>query len=255
MARPRSQPATAAIDRFAAGIRPVEKLDPWVKILVYGENGAGKTRFAASSPKVLIIDVNEKGTRSAYGSHAHKREVRTFDEIGLAYWYLKAGGHPYKTVAIDTITAMHACAMDKVMKEAENRDPTREKSQPSQPIYGRAGKLVEGMLYFFRNLDMHVVFLAQERKEKDEDGNVVEIVPSLPEGCRGAATACTGIIGHMRPRKVGREWVDEMLTGNSKLYKTKEQTHELKSLTRNPTMPLVIRAWNRKVAAQNDADN
>jgi hypothetical protein len=245
MARPRTQPTTAEIERFAEGIQSVDKLDPWVKILVYGDTGSGKTRFAASAPKVLIIDVREKGTRSAIGSRAHKREVGTFDQIGLAYWYLKAGNHPYKTVAIDTVTAMHSAAMDKVMKEAENRDPTREKSQPSQQVYGRANKLVEGMLLAFRNLPMHVIFLAQERKEKDEEGDVREITIALPEGARGPAAGCVGIIGHIRPKRVGGKWVDELFTGNSRLYKTKERTHELKAVIRKPTMPDIIRSWNR----------
>lgn len=246
MARPRTQPSTAAIESFAKGIQPVEKLDPWVKLLAYGDNGSGKTRLAASFPKVLILDIKEKGTRSTVGSHAHKREVNTFDEVGLAYWFLKGGDHPYKTIAIDTVTAMHLAAMDKVMQEAENRDPAREKSQPSQPIYGRAGKLVEAMLYAFRNLDMHVVFLAQERKEKDEEGEVTEIVPALPDGCRGALTACAGIIGHTRPKKVGTKWVDELFVGKSKLYKTKDRTFALKANTRNPNGPDLIRAWNRR---------
>ncbi len=246
MARPRTQPSTAAIEQFAKGIQSVDKLDPWVKLVEYGDNGSGKTRLAASFPKVLIIDVREKGTRSAVGSRAHKREVSNFDEIGLAYWYLKSGEHPYRSVAIDTVTAMHAAAMDKVMKEAEDRDPVREKSQPTQPIYGRAGKLTEAMLLAFRNLPMHVIFVAQERKEKNEDGEVVEIVPALPEQARGCLLACGGITGHTRRRKVGDKWVDELFTGDSKLYKTKDKTYELKSVTRNPTGSNLIRAWNRR---------
>ena len=246
MARPRTQPSTAAIAQFSEGIQSVDKLDPWVKILVYGDNGSGKTRLAASFPKVLIIDVREKGTRSTVGSRAHKREVNTFDEIGLAYWYLKSGDHPYKSVAIDTVTAMHSAAMDKVMKEAEDRDPAREKSQPSQPIYGRAGKLVGAMLLAFRNLDMHIILVAQERKEKNEDNEVTEIVPSLPEGCRGDLLACGGITGHTRRRKMGSQWVDELFTGDSKLYKTKDKTNNLKPITRNPNGSDIIRAWNRR---------
>jgi len=229
----------------------VDKLDPWVKILVYGDNGTGKTRFAASAPKVLIIDVREKGTRSTVGSRAHKREVSTFDEINLAYWYLKSGDHPYKTVAIDTVTMLHAAAMDKVMEEAEDRDPAREKKQPSQPIYGRAGKLVEAMCFAFRNLPMHVVFLAQERRVKDDDGSVTEITADLPEGCRAALCDIVGITGNARRRKVNGKWVDELFTGDSRLYKTDECTNELKPITRNPTMPYIIRAWNRRLTDGN----
>jgi hypothetical protein len=246
MVRPRTQPSSETIERFAQGIQSVDKLDPWAKILVYGDNGTGKTRFAASAPKVLIIDVREKGTRSTVGSHAHKREVSSFDEIGLAYWYLKSGNHPYKTVAIDTVTMMHAAAMEKVMQEAEARDPTREKSQPTQQIYGRAGKLTEAMLFAFRNLPMHVIFVAQERKVKNEDNEVTEVTADLPEQARGAACDIVGIIGYTRRKRVNGKWTDELFTGDSKLYKTKDRTNELRAVTRNPTMPGIIRAWNRR---------
>src|ERR1700748_1749295 len=248
MARARTRPSTAEIDKFAAGIKSVKKLDPWVKLIAYGDNGSGKTRLGASFPKALILDIKEKGTRSAADSHAHKREVETWDEIGAAYWYLKSGDHPYKTIVLDTVTAMHMAAMDKVLEEAEDRDPTLEKSKPTQPIYGRAGKLMEGMLYAFRNLHLHVVFLAQERKKKDDDGDVTEIVPALPEGCRGALTACGGVIGHMRPKKVGRRWIDELYVGKSRLYKTKDRTFELGTALKKPTGPDIIRAWNRRRA-------
>lgn len=246
MARPRTQPMTRDIERFAAGIESVDKLRPWVNICAYADNGGGKTRFGASAPKALIIDIRELGTRSAVGSRAHKREVKSFDEINLAYWYLKSGDHPYKTVVIDTVTALHAAAMDKVMKEAEERDPGNEGARPTQPIYFRAGKLTEGMLLAFRNLDMHVVFLAQERKVKDEEGEVLEICPDLPEGARATLTDCVGIIGYLRRRRVGGKWIDEMIAHDHKLYKTKDRTYELTKIIRNPTMPNIIRAWNRR---------
>lgn len=240
---------TRDIERFAAGIQSVDKLRPWVNICVYGDNGSGKTRFGASGPKCLIIDVRELGTRSAVGSKSHKREVSTFDEINLAYWYLKSGDHPYKTVVIDTVTGMHSAAMDKVMKEAEDRDPGNESARPTQPIYFRAGKLTEGMLLAFRNLDMHVVFLAQERKEKDkESGEVIEVCPDLPAAARTTLTDCVGIIGRMRRRRVAGKWIDEMFIGDHNLYKTKDRVYEFpKPTIRNPTMPYIIRAWNRRL--------
>jgi hypothetical protein len=247
-ARARTQPMARQIDLFAKGIESVDNLRPYVSICAYADNGGGKTRFGASAPKTLIIDIKEKGTRSAFGSRAHKREVRSFDEVNLAYWYLKSGDHPYKTVVLDTVTNLYAAAMAKVMKEEEDRDPGNETSRPTQPIYFRAGKLIEGMLLAFANLDMHVVFLAQERRVKDkETGDVTEICPDLPEAARGTLTDCVGIIAYLRRRKIGSKWVDEMITGDHKLYKVKDRTFELKPLTRNPTMPMIIRAWNRRL--------
>lgn len=252
MAQSATQPSSVALRRFARGIRSVNKLPPYVKTLAYGDNGSGKTRFAASAPGVLIVDIREKGTRSAAGSKAHVREVSTFDEIGLAYWYLKAGNHPFKSVALDTITALHLAALDKVMKEKEERDPTREKKLATIKEHYKAGKLTEGMLTMFRNLPMHVVFLAQERKEKDEDGNVENIYPDMPDKAGATAAALTGIIGHMERRRVKGKWTDTMLVGDSKMYKTKDRTYLLGSRVIQPTMPDMIRAWNTRRSHADD---
>jgi AAA domain len=247
MTRPRTQPTASAIEHFAAGIQSVDKLRPWVSICIYGRNGSGKTRFGASSPKCLIVDVREKGTRSAVGSRAHKREVNTFDEINLAYWYLKAGDHPYRTVVIDTVTNLYSTAMDKVKEEVEERDPGNEAARPTLPLYFRAGKLTEGMLLAFRNLDMHVVFLAQEKRVKDSGGEIIEVCPDLPEAARAALTDCVGIIGHIRRRRVQGKWRDELLSGDDKLHTVKDKTNELSRITPHPTMPTIIRAWNRRL--------
>lgn len=38
--------------------------DPWLKVLVYGESGSGKTSWAARSPRPLIISLEEQGIAS-----------------------------------------------------------------------------------------------------------------------------------------------------------------------------------------------
>lgn len=248
--------------RNAAAIRKmivsVDDADPWVNILIYGRNGMGKTRFGASAPNPLIVDVNEEGTRSAKGSGAKKYPVSKWADIGDIYWYLKAGDHPHETVVLDTITAMNALCLKFCLGEAEDRDPNREVGMPDRRTYGRAGELMRAQLLAFRNLPMHVVFLAQERVIKDEDTDEPVLhTPDLPAGSRGTAMGSVSYIGRIYSQEVKtrnkttkvitKKWEDRLLIGPHEEYDTKDRTNSLggsEGVLRNPTMAKVITANN-----------
>lgn len=235
----------------------VDIADPYVKIMVYGRNGAGKTRFSASAPKVIIGDINEEGTRSAKGSGAKKFPINRWTDIGDLYWYLKAGDHAFESVALDTLTAMNRLCLKMVLGEAEDRDPNREIGLPDRRAYGRAGELMREQLLAFRNLPMHVIFTAQERVIKDEDTDEPVLhTPDLPAGSRGVAMGSVGIIGRVfqkevKFRKKGTKeiqtrWEDRLLVGPHEEFDTKDRTYNLGTVVRRPTMPLIIDAWNKE---------
>lgn len=255
MAKPTSQ-AKASAD-IAKRIRSVDELSPYMKALVYGRNGSGKTRLGASAPNVLIIDVNEEGTRSAVGTGAQVIECKKFDEVAHVFWYLKAGNHDYESFSLDTITALQQAAIRKVLGEQENRDPTREPSMPDRRTWGRANQLVTGLLMDFRNLPMHGIFLAQERTVSEDDSEEAAFhCPDLPNGSRMVATSITGIIGRMYSREVTvknrktkkseSKWVDLMLVGPHEDYDTKDRTGQLGQVVVRPTVPKLIQAWENR---------
>lgn len=233
MAKRADKPIAKAAAEVAKRIKPVEEASSKAKVLIYGRNKTGKTVFASTADKVLLVDVDEEGSRSAH-SGAHVLEVRSFDEVAAIYWWLKAhtqkGDCPYNAVAIDTITALHAAAIRKVLGEAEDRDPTREPATPDRRIWGRANQLVNNLLMDFRNLNMHVIFLAQERVIVDEDTDEAALhTVNLPAGARGTALGCVGLIGRIflkevkvkrGPDKGKTRWTAVLLVGPHEQYDT-----------------------------------
>lgn len=250
MAKKQDTPISKKAEQIAKRIKPVEEASPYAKVLVYGRNKTGKTVFASTAEDVLLIDVDEEGSRSAHHG-AHVLEVRTFDEVAAAYWYLKAGNHPYKAVAIDTITALHAAAMRKVLGEAEDRDPTRETATPDRRIWGRANQLVNNLVMDFRNLPMHVIFLSQERVIEDEDTDEPALhTVNLPAGARGTALGAVGLIGRIflkevkikkGPKKGKTKWTAILLVGPHEMYDTGNRIG-LPQLIR-ADMKTIIEAW------------
>jgi len=226
VAKQTDKPIARAAAEVAKRIRPVEEVSTYAKVLVYGRNKTGKTVFASTTEDVLIVDIDEEGTRSALHG-AKVIEVRSFDEVAAVYWYLKAGKHNHKAVAIDTLTALHAAAIRKVLGEAEDRDPTRERAQPDRRVWGRANQLVNQLVMDFRNLPMHVIFLAQERVIEDEEGEEPALhTVNLPAGARGTALGAVGLIGRifLKERQVKgsrkTKWTAVLLVGPHEQYDT-----------------------------------
>lgn len=243
---------SARAEQVAKRIKSVDEANKYVKILVYGKNKKGKTRFASTAPDCLIIDIDEEGTRSASGSGSDVLEVNTFDDVAHIYWWLKAGNHEYRSVALDTVTALQNAALRKVLGEAEDRDPTRELAMPDRRIWGRANQLVKGLLLDFRNLPMHVIFLAQEREVKDDDDEESSTFHTvdLPAGSRATALGSVGIIGRIYLREVPRkgakakpEWEARMLVGPHEDYDSGNRINGLPVIVRDPTMPKFMKAW------------
>ena len=243
-----------SIKSLVKRIHPVDDFGPHAKILVFGNNASGKTRFCCTAPKVLVLDINEFGTRSGVGTGARTVELETWEDVASAYWYLQSGKHKYESVAIDGAGGMYQLAMNLVLEEADKRDPARPSKQPSQREYGRANELFKGMVLAYRNLPMHVIFTAIPRELKDADTEeITEVTVSLPAGARGALLGAVGIIGYMEPEerrikkdgRTTRQWVDTMIVGrNRNGIRTKDRTNNLGDVVVRPTMPRVIDAWN-----------
>lgn len=244
-------------DKIEAQIFDISEASPHVRLLVYGKNGKGKTRLAASFPKTLIVDVREDGTRSARQFKGTKVfRVNKWEDIAAIYWYLQRGDHPFESVAIDTITGLNNLALLRAMKENSDRDPNKDPKQPAQRDWLKASKLMEGILLQFRNLPMHVIFTAQERQTGDpEEGEDIMHVPDLNNAVRGVAMSAVGIIGRIYQKEVklkdkrGKRktrWVTCMLVGPHEEYETKDRTAGSGVLGRiavNPDGKMIIKSW------------
>lgn len=258
-------PKARAIAAVKKRIVPVSEAEPHIKVLVYGRNGMGKTRFAATAPKPLLIDISEKGTKSIRTyKGVEVYPARTWKEVVWAYWFLKAGGHDYESVILDTLTGMQNVCMVQVLKESGDRDPTKDPKTASMRDWGKLAQLMKEQLLNFRNLPLHVVFTAQERTYDNEEEERVERVPDLSPGSRATATACVDIIGRMYRKekrwaaKGGREkkvWETRMLVGPHDDYITKDRTGVLGRIVVDPTIPDILERMNGNATTEEEQEH
>lgn len=200
-------PTSSKVERAQAKVQDVGDTFEWLKILVYGMNGKGKTRFGASGPRpVLVVDCNEKGTLSIRNYPDVKRfPIEVWSDIDLAYWYLQKNPDGYQTVVIDTVTSLAQLCMKFVLGDEASRDPTKDPSMPGRREWGKVGELMKTQILQFRNLDMNVVYLAQERRgfqDDNTDDEDPDIFPDVSPSVRGTLTAAVDVIGHVYVREV-----------------------------------------------------
>lgn len=237
--RKSTAPTTATkVERAQARISDVSDTFDWLKILVYGQNGKGKTRFGASGPKpVLVIDCNEKGTLSIRNYPEVKRfPIEVWSDIDLAYWYLQKNPDGYQTVVVDTVTSLAQLCMKFVLGDEASRDPTKDPMMPGKREWGKVGELMKTQILQFRNLPMHVVFLAQERRgfTDDADEEAPEVFPEVSPSVRTTLTASVDVIGRVSVKEVvskdekGKKGVASyeyrMQIGPSERYLTKDRS-------------------------------
>lgn len=128
------------------------------KMLIYGESGTGKTRFASTFPKVIFADI-DKGM-SSVDRKVDAVDIETFEQLQDLYEFLRESEHSYETVVIDTLNEMQRIAMHATVEDFPSIRRAYD-DLPSQSDYGKMLHDMTELTIKFAHLPMRVVFLAQ----------------------------------------------------------------------------------------------
>lgn len=221
----------------ALKVTPASELQqtrPWA---IYGRSGTGKTTFASTFPKpILLLDIEDHGTGSiADIKDIDVAQLTRWSEFETVYDTITARSNKYKTVVFDTITQMQLIGANHIL--AKKRKPTVVQIDWGTMTigdWGDLGAMMKEQITLFRNLPLDVVFLAQERiTTNDSDDGVVlapEIGPQLSPAIASHLNASVDIIVSTfikrRRRKQNNKTVEiepiySMRIGPSPVYVTK----------------------------------
>lgn len=173
-------PATTAPAVLPGIHKPTLKPNSSFGLCFYGRSGTGKTSLLGTMPgRGLVIDIPQiEGGTFVLSDHADRidvKEVTTWDEIDAVYWFLKKEKHAYQWVAIDSLTAMTELAKRKVISD---RTLAADPHKITLPEWGELGQLVQELIYKFRTLSIHTIWIAQETTHGSEErGEPVQIGP------------------------------------------------------------------------------
>lgn len=184
--------------------RPVEDITRHTTMAIYGRSGTGKTTLACTAPGSLLINIRDQGDDSVRDIKGLKVwDVDDVDEFEDAYWFLKEGDHKYKTAILDTTTMLQQVKIEEVMggKQRGNKNVGDWGTMRKQD-WGEVSAYMKYWITNYRDLDMNVIFLAQERvfNIDDDSGDIAivdpEIGPSLSPATKNHLNAAVNIIGN-----------------------------------------------------------
>jgi len=86
-----------------------KKISP-LKAIIYGDNGIGKTTFAASAKNPIIVDLEGNCNHI----EAPKQRITSLDELEELLNALMAQDHDYKTLVIDSLDSLEVLISEKI---------------------------------------------------------------------------------------------------------------------------------------------
>lgn len=142
-----------------------------VKMLAYGQAGAGKTRLCATLPSPVVLSA-ESGLLTLADHDVAYVEIQTMADLADAYQWLTESPEAahFESVALDSISEIAEVCL--AHEKANTKDPRQ--------AYGAMQDQVAQLVRSFRDLPgKHVYMSAKVDKSQDEMGRML-YAPSMP---------------------------------------------------------------------------
>ena len=149
-----------------------------VKLLVYGQSGAGKTTLIKTLPKPIVLSA-EGGLLSLQDADLPFIEISDMETLREAYTWLTQSDEAkgFESVALDSISEIAEVVLNAEKKAT--KDPRQ--------AYGAMQEQMADIIRSFRDLPgRHVYMSAKLEKTQDEMGRVL-YAPSMPGNKTGQA--------------------------------------------------------------------
>ena len=141
-----------------------------VKLLVYGQAGAGKTSLIPSMPSPVVLSA-EGGLLSIREADVPYIEITSLESLYEAYeWVSGPDGQQFDSVCLDSISEVAEVVLAHELKS--NKD--------GRAAYGELNSKMASLIRAFRDLPgKHVLMTAKLEKSQDEMGRIL-YSPSMP---------------------------------------------------------------------------
>lgn len=237
-----------------SSIKSVSDLRAGINILVYGDNGVGKTPFLATSPKCLILNADPPDSVLSAKSINKKVDVwqiPSWDEADQAHEYLRHEKHGYEWVWLDSLPGLQEIGLGQIMEDLHAAKPHRNLYIPDKHEYLENMNRLRLWVRHMTSLPFCFGMTAHPfRYEIEED---MEQVWPWVQGKNMPQSICgfMNIIGFMRIRKSKKGVLEQVLyTKKLPKYYARDRYGVLPSPMVNPTIPKIEQLINEALGQQ-----
>lgn len=205
---------------------------PNIAVLIYGAAGSGKSIFASTFPKPLILDAD--GGHKIYEASGHfpdaiyiRGEKAVMTALVKAVEQIEEGTNKFETLVIDSITNLENIAKAN-MKYREGR-------MSGEDLYTSSGKKLEwnewgnisgstiALLTWLRDFPVNIVAITQQ--QTTYDAGKKKFVPQLTGKSSDEALHFPDIVGYLEKQASGKDGLRRVLH----LYSSTSDNFEAKS--------------------------
>jgi phage nucleotide-binding protein len=241
------------------GAKSPDEVFKYIKGLIYGEPGAGKTYLFGTvedDPEhflpALLVDI-DGGTATIRNRHKiDVKPVKNMEQLKELYRELAADPDYYKCLCIDNISELQKIDMNEVMVEykenAQNPDNI-DIYVPDQRAWGKSGERMRIIIRAFRDLPAHVFMFAHLEEREDKITKVPRIWPSLPGKLRHELSGFFDVVGMISTYEAENTVYRQIQFAKTRRVAAKDRFNVLPQVMQeNPTIPQI---WS--VISQADA--
>jgi len=220
----------------------VKNIKSYVKALIYGQAGSGKTRFCADSPLPFYFDFESSTETLRHWSKYKDIPVKKPHNVEeLRKDVLLAVKDPtVETIIVDTITTSLDYYLRQHMDAVANK---RDKYSLYEADYKYATQVFTDLFGFLQDAPINVVIIGHERVSIDPESNRINgIYPDITPRLQQAVTRLVNVVGYMQaiPAGIKGDTVRRLYVNRTNIIEAKNRLNIQETFIEQPEWKLIF---------------
>lgn len=236
-------------------IPSLQETEEYIKLLLYGTPGVGKTTFCGHSPKPLFVDFEASTDvlRHTKGMEDIKvlRPKRMQEVLDIIPDLPKS---EFETIVFDTISSWQDFQLEEHMVEVEKKSSGRQSRHlPLFQDFRISTQVFKEIFRQLQNMPINVVLIAHDKEitRKREDGTdvVVGIRPELTPRLNDSVMRLINIAAYYtQEANIKGEYTRKLYVNSTNLIRAKNRLGIMEQYLENPTWDSLTKGVNRNAS-------